>query len=124
MDEVARILEEFSDFLEMTNPISYMLRLIGWVIIKGLAWLVDSLSNITDSILGLKMFYDSIEITSFVEFLIPLSVILMGFSLLHRISAHFSKKGGSRIHYSECVYDNVFFRFDTRRYGKSKPIHR
>lgn len=83
MDEVARILEEFSDFLEMTNPISYMLRLIGWVIIKGLAWLVDSLSNITDSILGLKMFYDSIEITSFVEFLIPLSLILMGFSLLY-----------------------------------------
>ncbi|MFE0506906.1 pLS20_p028 family conjugation system transmembrane protein [Peribacillus butanolivorans] len=83
MDEVARILEEFSDFLEMTNPISYMLRLIGWVIIKGLALLVDSLSNITDSILGLKMFYDSVEITSFVEFLIPLSVILMGFSLLY-----------------------------------------
>ncbi|MFY0779047.1 pLS20_p028 family conjugation system transmembrane protein [Peribacillus simplex] len=83
MDEVARILEEFSDFLEMTNPISYMLRWIGWVIIKGLAWLVDSLSNITDSILGLKMFYDSVEITSFVEFLIPLSVILMGFSFLY-----------------------------------------
>ncbi|MFB5936627.1 pLS20_p028 family conjugation system transmembrane protein [Peribacillus frigoritolerans] len=82
-EEVARILEKFSDFLEVTNPISYMLRWIGWVIIKGLAWLVDSLSNITDSILGLKMFYDSVEITSFVEFLIPLSVILMGFSLLY-----------------------------------------
>ncbi|MFJ7471745.1 pLS20_p028 family conjugation system transmembrane protein [Peribacillus frigoritolerans] len=81
--EVARILEKFSDFLEVTNPISYMLRWIGWAIIKGLAWLVDSLSNITDSILGLKMFYDSVEITSFVEFLIPLSVILMGFSLLY-----------------------------------------
>ncbi|MCM3675637.1 hypothetical protein M3699_17615 [Peribacillus simplex] len=82
-EEAARILEKFSDFLEVTNPISYMLRWIGWVIIKGLAWLVDSLSNITDSILGLKMFYDSVEITSFVEFLIPLSVILMGFSLLY-----------------------------------------
>ncbi|WP_342603854.1 pLS20_p028 family conjugation system transmembrane protein [Peribacillus sp. FSL E2-0159] len=82
-EEVARILEKFSDFLEVTNPISYMLRWIGWAIIKGLAWLVDSLSNITDSILGLKMFYDSVEITSFVEFLIPLSVILMGFSLLY-----------------------------------------
>ncbi|CAH0309765.1 hypothetical protein SRABI96_04937 [Peribacillus sp. Bi96] len=82
-EEVAKILDKFSDFLEVTNPISYMLRWIGWVIIKGLAWLVDSLSNITDSILGLKMFYDSVEITTFVEFLIPLSVILMGFSLLY-----------------------------------------
>src|SRR3954470_359385 len=82
-EEVARILEKFSDFLELTNPISYMLRLIGWAIIKGLAWLVDSLSNITDSVLGLKMFYDSVEITNFVEFLIPLSAILMGFSLLY-----------------------------------------
>lgn len=83
MDEVGKILEKFSDFLAITNPISYMLRWIGWVIIKGLAWLVDSLSNITDSILGLKMFYDSVEITSFVEMLIPLAGTLMGLSFLY-----------------------------------------
>lgn len=84
MDEkVEKILEKFSDFLEITNPITYMLRWIGWMIINGLAWLVDSLSNITDSILGLKTFFDDSEITDFVETLIPLSAVLMGFSLLY-----------------------------------------
>ncbi|MFY0761022.1 pLS20_p028 family conjugation system transmembrane protein [Metabacillus dongyingensis] len=82
-EEIAGILEKFAEFLEITNPITYMLRWIGWVIIKGLAWLVDSLSNITDSILGLKTFYNNVGITSFVEMLFPLAGTLMGFSFLY-----------------------------------------
>ncbi|MDP9742293.1 UNVERIFIED_ORG: hypothetical protein QFZ59_004123 [Bacillus sp. B2I3] len=81
-EEVARILEKFSDFFEITSPISYMLRWVGWAIIKCLAWLVDSLSNITDSVLGLKMFYENGEITSLIKMLLPLSATLMAFSLL------------------------------------------
>ncbi|ECP9029945.1 pLS20_p028 family conjugation system transmembrane protein [Peribacillus frigoritolerans] len=80
---VQRILEKFSDYLEITNPISYMLKIIGWIIIKGLAWLVDSLENVTDSILLLKTFYDSTEITNFNEMLYPLVGTLMGFSFLY-----------------------------------------
>lgn len=55
-DNTIDILEKFSEVLEITNPITFMLRWVGWVIIKGLAGLVDSLADITDSILGLKLF--------------------------------------------------------------------
>ncbi|PPA69201.1 pLS20_p028 family conjugation system transmembrane protein [Jeotgalibacillus proteolyticus] len=82
-DDTINILEQFSEVLEITNPITFMLRWIGWIIIKGLAWLVDSLATITDSILGLKLFFQDSEITNLVEFLLPLSVILMAFSLAY-----------------------------------------
>lgn len=82
-DEVTNILEEFSDFLEITNPITYMLRLIGWVIIKGLAWLVDALSNITDTILGMKLFFADEAITSLVVSIRPFLVVLMALSICY-----------------------------------------
>ncbi|PQD94391.1 hypothetical protein CYL18_14340 [Pradoshia eiseniae] len=82
-EEVVRILEKFSDFLEITNPINYSLRLIGWTIINGLAWLVDALADITDSVLGLKSFFNHSDINDFIHMLLPLSAILMGFSLLY-----------------------------------------
>ncbi|MEC0276111.1 pLS20_p028 family conjugation system transmembrane protein [Peribacillus frigoritolerans] len=84
MDEIAtHILEKFSDFLEITNPISYMLRWIGWVIIKGLAWLVDSLENVTDSILLIKDFYNYTDVEGLVDMLLPLCGTLMGLSFLY-----------------------------------------
>lgn len=82
-DEVTNILEEFSDFLEITNPITYMLRWIGWVIIKGLALLVDALSNITDTILGIKLFFADEAITSLVVSMRPFLVVLMAFSICY-----------------------------------------
>lgn len=84
MEEVVqRILEKFSDFLEITNPISYMLRIIGWIIIKGLAWIVDSLENVTDSILLLKSFYNDTDVQGLVDMLLPLCGTLMGLSFLY-----------------------------------------
>lgn len=80
---VKRILEKFSDFLEITNPISYMLRIIGWIIIKGLAWIVDSLENVTDSILLLKTFYNDTDVEALVDMLLPLTGTLMGLSFLY-----------------------------------------
>lgn len=80
---VKRILEKFSDFLEITNPISYMLRIIGWSIIKGLAWIVDSLENVTDSILLLKTFYNDTDVEALVDMLLPLTGTLMGLSFLY-----------------------------------------
>src|SRR3954454_12246043 len=82
-EEITEILEKFSDYLEISNPITYMLRWLGWIIIKGLSWLVDALSNITDSVLGLETFFADSDINGLVEMLRPLSVILMAFSLLY-----------------------------------------
>ncbi|WP_203289388.1 pLS20_p028 family conjugation system transmembrane protein [Metabacillus sp. cB07] len=83
MDDVSKILERFSEFLEITGPISYMLREIGWIIIRGLAFLVDSLSNITNEILGLKNFFNDTDVVALVEMLLPLCGTLMGLSFLY-----------------------------------------
>ncbi|WJE45236.1 hypothetical protein QRD90_00045 (plasmid) [Peribacillus frigoritolerans] len=84
MDElIINILEKFDEYLEITNPISYMLRIVGWVIIQGLAWLVDSLENVTDSILLLKTFYDYPDVEGLVDMMLPLCGTLMGLSFLY-----------------------------------------
>ena len=39
---VIEILLEYKDYLHISNILSFVLRFIGWGIIKGLAYLVDS----------------------------------------------------------------------------------
>ncbi|CDQ41537.1 pLS20_p028 family conjugation system transmembrane protein [Virgibacillus salexigens] len=83
MDEnVVGILEKFSDHLEIANPLVHMLRVIGWMIIKGLAWVVDGLENVTNRILGLKLFYEHPEFVDFIESFQPVLVILFAFNIL------------------------------------------
>ncbi|MCA1024440.1 pLS20_p028 family conjugation system transmembrane protein [Halobacillus litoralis] len=81
MEEVLDILEKFDEYFSITNPITYMLRLFGWYMIKGLSWLVDSLANITDTILGIKVFFDNPNVDDLVDFLLPVSTIMMALSL-------------------------------------------
>lgn len=81
--EIIRILQKFAEYLEITNPISYMLRTVGWMIVKGLAWIVDSLENVTDSILLLKTFYNDTDVEALVKMLLPLTGTLMGLSFLY-----------------------------------------
>ncbi|MFB7141701.1 pLS20_p028 family conjugation system transmembrane protein [Gottfriedia sp. NPDC056225] len=83
MNQTVQILLKFSDHLEISNPINYMFRIIGWLIINGLVWLVDSLSNVTDSILKLKLFFTDNQIHDLIDLLKPLSITLMAFSLLY-----------------------------------------
>lgn len=83
MNETVQILLKFSDHIEISNPINYMFRIIGWLIINGLVWLVDSLSNLTDSILKLKLFFTDNQIHDLIDLLKPLSITLMAFSLLY-----------------------------------------
>lgn len=81
--EILDILLEFKDFLSQGWIVMDVFRSLGWIIILGLGWLVDSLESVTDSILGLKTFFSDSGITGFIDVLRPLSVILMAFSLLY-----------------------------------------
>ncbi|KMY52497.1 hypothetical protein AC623_20350 [Bacillus sp. FJAT-27231] len=82
-EEVLRILKEFSDYLEIGNVTGYCLRWLGWFFIQGLAWLVDGLENITDSILGIKTFFASEGIQEFVQTIQPFLYVLLAFSFLY-----------------------------------------
>lgn len=82
-EEIARKLEEFQDYLSISNIFTDIMRWIGWVFVKGLAWIVDMLENVTDDILLVKNFYNNPEIVAFVDSIKPVLYILLAFSLLY-----------------------------------------
>lgn len=82
-NEILEILLKFKDYLSEGWIVMDVFRSLGWIIILGLGWLVESLENITDSILGLKTFFQDEEMKSLLDMLQPLSIILMAFSFLY-----------------------------------------
>lgn len=82
-DEIARKLEEFQEYLSLSNTFSDIFRWFAWVFVQGLAWCVDMLENVTDNILLLNTFYNNAEIINFVNSIKPLLYILLAFSILY-----------------------------------------
>jgi len=93
-EEILKILKRFSDILEVSNILMDVLRWIGWALVVGLSWLVDSLEGITDSVLTLSGFFKYKEITDFLTTIKPglyilfaLSICFIGYQLM------FNRKG-------------------------------
>lgn len=81
--EIVRKIEEFGEFLSIGTVISDMVRWIGWVFLKGLAFIVDGLESVTDDVLLIKQFFQNPEIVAFVDTIRPFLYILLAFSLLY-----------------------------------------
>lgn len=81
--EIVRKIEEFGEFLSVGTVISDMVRWIGWVFIKGLAFIVDGLESVTDEVLLIKQLFQNPEIVAFVDAIRPFLYILLAFSLLY-----------------------------------------
>jgi hypothetical protein len=82
-EEILKKLHEFADYLDKGNIASYLLRKIGWGIVQVLSFLVDSLEGITDSILGIKLFFNSPAVQDFIKEIQPFLYILWAFSFLY-----------------------------------------
>ncbi|RAN66772.1 pLS20_p028 family conjugation system transmembrane protein [Bacillus sp. SRB_8] len=82
-EEILKVLEEFSDYLQVGDIVNYVLRWLGWFLIQGLSLVVDALEGVTDAILGIKGFFNSPEIQNFVDMLYPLFVVLLAISFLY-----------------------------------------
>ncbi|MBJ7961442.1 hypothetical protein JDS77_27895 [Bacillus cereus group sp. N28] len=82
-EEILKVLEEFSDYLQVGDIVNYLLRWLGWFLIQGLSLVVDALEGVTDAILGIKGFFNSPEIQNFVDMLYPLFVVLLAISFLY-----------------------------------------
>ncbi len=82
-EEVAQKLEEFQEYLSLSNVFTDILRWLGWVLVRGVAWIVDMLESVTDNILLIKSFYNNPEIIAFVDSIKPFLYILLAFSLLY-----------------------------------------
>ncbi|MCQ6360449.1 MULTISPECIES: pLS20_p028 family conjugation system transmembrane protein [Bacillus cereus group] len=82
-EEILKILEEFSDYLQVGDIVNYVFRWIGWFLIVGLSLVVDALEGVTDAILGIKGFFNSPQIQEFVDMLYPVFVVLLAISFLY-----------------------------------------
>ena len=82
-EEIARKLEDFQEYLSISNVFTDIMRWLAWVMVKGLAWIVDALENLTDDILLIKTFYNNPEIVAFVDTIKPVLYIFLAFSLLY-----------------------------------------
>ncbi|WP_404900494.1 hypothetical protein PV791_05455 [Priestia filamentosa] len=82
-EEIVEKLQTFSDYLEVGNILSYCLRWLGWFLIQALAWLVDGVEGITDSILGIKTFFNSPDVQGFIKYIQPFLYVLLAFSILY-----------------------------------------
>ena len=82
-EEILKVLEEYSDYLQVGDIVNYVLRWLGWFLIQGLSLVVDALEGVTDAILGIKGFFNSTEVQEFVDMLYPLFVVLLAISFLY-----------------------------------------
>ncbi|EJV75625.1 hypothetical protein IG3_05415, partial [Bacillus cereus HuA2-1] len=82
-EEILKVLEEFSDYLQVGDIVNYVLRWLGWFVIQGLSLVVDGLEGVTDSTLGIKGFFNSPGVQEFVDMLYPLFVVLLAISFLY-----------------------------------------
>ncbi|PHF81943.1 hypothetical protein COI46_27355 [Bacillus toyonensis] len=82
-EEILKVLESFSDYLQVGDIVNYVLRWLGWFLIVGLSLVVDALEGVTDAILGIKGFFNSPKIQNFVDMLYPLFVVLLAISFLY-----------------------------------------
>lgn len=81
--EIVEKIEEFGEFLSIGTAVSDMVRWLGWVFIKGLAFIVDGLESVTDDVLLVKQFFQNPEISAFVDTIRPFLYILLAFSLVY-----------------------------------------
>ncbi|MGH0933595.1 pLS20_p028 family conjugation system transmembrane protein [Bacillus mycoides] len=82
-EEILKVLETFSDYLQVGDIVNYVLRWLGWFLIVGLSLVVDALEGVTDAILGIKGFFNSPGVQEFVDMLYPLFVVLLAISFLY-----------------------------------------
>ncbi|PGX74029.1 pLS20_p028 family conjugation system transmembrane protein [Priestia megaterium] len=82
-EEILEKLHEFSEYLAVGNILTYLLRKLGWGCIQVLSFLVDGLEGITDSVLGVKSFFNSPDIQDFITKIQPFLYVLLAFSFLY-----------------------------------------
>ena len=88
-DKIVNILLAYSEYFSKSNFIIYGFRLVGWVFIKGLGFLVDKLEDVVKSVTVVTDFFNSPEITNLINKFSPLlylilvaSIIFIGYQLV------------------------------------------
>ncbi|WP_420842166.1 pLS20_p028 family conjugation system transmembrane protein [Exiguobacterium alkaliphilum] len=81
-NEVVNKLQEFTDILSLSTLVLDALRSMGWILIRGLAVLIDGLEKVADSILLTKTFFNNSQVVEFVSTIQPFLYVLLAASFL------------------------------------------
>lgn len=81
--DILNILTNFGNDFVVSDPFNYCLRLIGWLIIKGLSWLSNGMESITDKIYSLNDFFNSEGITELIKLFKPVIFVALGLSIVY-----------------------------------------
>lgn len=82
-EEIARKISEFSEYLNVANIFTDVFRWLIWVLVQGVAVIVDGLEKVTDDVLLIRKFFQNPEVVAFVDTIRPFLYILLAFSLLY-----------------------------------------
>lgn len=81
--EVIRILLEYSDMLTPSNIFYFVLRFLGWGLIKLLEVLVNSAQGVLDEIMKYLNFFDNSIVNNIIDKIKPIAVAFLAMSLLY-----------------------------------------
>ncbi len=89
MDNVLNKLQEYNDILHIDNLFTWMMRNLGWTIIKLLCSLLNAVQGLIDSVLQLNNFFENPELNSFIDkfkpilyFILAISIIFLGYQMM------------------------------------------
>ncbi|MFQ8921923.1 MAG: pLS20_p028 family conjugation system transmembrane protein [Clostridium paraputrificum] len=81
--EVIRILLEYEDIFTQSNIFQFIMRFLGWGIIKGLSYIVDMAQGSLDKVMDFLNFFDSEAVQNILEKVTPFAVMLLTLSILY-----------------------------------------
>lgn len=81
--EVIRILLEYEDIFTQSNIFQFIMRFLGWGIIKGLGYVVDMAQGSLDKVMDFLNFFDSEAVQNILDKITPFAVMLLTLSLLY-----------------------------------------
>jgi len=80
--QVIQKLTEFERLFNLSNLVNDALRTVGWIFVRGLSLLIDSLESLTDDILLIKTFFNNPQVVEFVQTIQPFLYVLLAASFV------------------------------------------
>lgn len=74
--------KDLEDIFNLSNLVNDALRTVGWILVRGLAVIIDGLEEVTNTILLTKTFFNNPEVVEFVQTIQPFLYVLLAGSFL------------------------------------------
>lgn len=81
----SELISKFKDLenvFNLSNLVNDALRTVGWILVRGLAVIIDGLEEVTNTILLTKTFFNNPEVVEFVQTIQPFLYVLLAGSFL------------------------------------------